>query len=101
MMKFSLEGVLTGVKIADKASYITIKPSESVNWTRKGDRQAAFNLELSKTFDVRTLPPAGSPVVVQGEVARTYTDWEDPNTNRIKEIENHRFLAVSVALYNV
>ena len=96
MFAFRLVGELTGVKSTTGAVYLTIKPAHAVDWTRKGDRQASYNMQLSPAITLASLPPVGALVEVTGEGCRVYTDWIDPSNNRKKEIENYRYLLLTV-----
>lgn len=101
MIEFNFSGVLTGVKVAEKAVYLTVKPSISAEWCKKGDRQSSYNMQLAPAIDVASLPAVGSSVLIEGEGVRIYTDWTDPVSKRVKEIENHRFMILSIKAHKI
>lgn len=96
MIEFKLSGTLTGVKSSDKAVYLTVKPHVPAEWCRRGDRQSSYNMQLAPALDISSLPAVGSSVEILGEGVRVYTDWTDPVSKREKEIENHRFMILSI-----
>jgi hypothetical protein len=96
MLEFKLTGILTGVKSSEKAVYLTVKPDQQAEWCRRGDRQSSYNMQLAPSLEVTSLPPVGSHVELLGEGVRVYTDWTDPVSKREKEIENHRFMIITV-----
>ena len=96
MIELTLYGILTGVKVAEKAVYLTVKPDAQAEWCKRGDRQSSYNMQLAPAIEVASLPAVGSSVHIKGEGVRVYTDWTDPISKREKEIENHRYMIVSI-----
>ena len=97
MLDFKVTGTLLGYKKTEGLTYITVEPSFAMANLPKGDKQAPFNFALDEKLKISDLP-LEQEAIFHGNFARCLRSWENPSTNKVKDIENIRFRVTKIEL---